>query len=307
MAYKSYDPSVDYADRLRRMMQAGASAAEVESTLRQRVQKATQEPGHEKYAYDAYYAAARDYIDSRNSYNGYTGGSSAQRTTSAASSYTDPYADRLESALERLEAREPFFYNPEDDPAYQAYRTAYRREGDRAAKNSLGDAAALTGGQASTAAVVAASQARDTYNSKLGDVVPQLYEMAWQMYQGEQNSLLSEIETLANLSASAYAQNLDSQELDYKIFADQRDFSYGQYQDVLDRESAAEQNYYDRTYNYDRLTQSAQQSSVDRAYDRAMAFLNAGVMPTDQMLRAAEIDKETARSMRAAALRKLNK
>lgn len=307
MAYKSYDPSVDYADRLRRMMQAGASAAEVESTLRQRVQKATQEPGHEKYAYDAYYAAARDYIDSRNSYNGYTGASSAQRTTSAASSYTDPYADRLESALERLEAREPFSYNPEDDPAYQAYRTAYRREGDRAAKNSLGDAAALTGGQASTAAVVAASQARDTYNSKLGDVVPQLYEMAWQMYQGEQNSLLSEIETLANLSASAYTQNLDSQELDYKIFADQRDFSYGQYQDVLDRESAAEQNYYDRTYNYDRLTQSAQQSSADRAYDRAMAFLNAGVMPTDQMLRAAEIDKETARSMRAAALRKLNK
>ena len=307
MAYKSYDPSVDYADRLRRMMQAGASAAEVESTLRQRVQKATQELGHEKYAYDAYYAAARDYIDSRNSYNGYTGGSSAQRTTSTASSYTDPYADRLESALERLEVREPFSYNPEDDPTYQAYRTAYRREGDRAAKNSLGDAAALTGGQASTAAVVAASQARDTYNSKLGDVVPQLYEMAWQMYQGEQNSLLSEIETLANLSASAYAQNLDSQELDYKIFADQRDFSYGQYQDVLDRESAAEQNYYDRTYNYDRLAQSAQQSNADRAYDRAMAFLNAGVMPTDQMLRAAEIDKETARSMRAAALRKLNK
>ena len=126
MAYKSYDPSVDYADRLRRMMQAGASAAEVESTLRQRVQKATQEPGHEKYAYDAYYAAARDYIDSRNSYNGYTGGS-GQYTSSAASSYTDPYADRLESALERLEAREPFSYNPEDDPAYQAYRTAYGR------------------------------------------------------------------------------------------------------------------------------------------------------------------------------------
>ena len=54
MAYQSYDPSVDYADRLRRMMQAGASAAEVESVLRQRVNKATSEPGHEQYAYDAY-------------------------------------------------------------------------------------------------------------------------------------------------------------------------------------------------------------------------------------------------------------
>ena len=57
MAYQSYDPSVDYADRLRRMMQAGASAAEVESVLRQRVNKATSEPGHEQYAYDAYYTA----------------------------------------------------------------------------------------------------------------------------------------------------------------------------------------------------------------------------------------------------------
>ena len=37
-----------------------------------------------------------------------------------------------------------------------------------------------------------------------------------------------------------------------------------------------------------------------------MAFLNAGVMPTDQMLRAAGIDRETARSLRAAALRRLN-
>ena len=38
---------------------------------------------------------------------------------------------------------------------------------------------------------------------------------------------------------------------------------------------------------------------------REQAFLNAGVMPTDNMLRAAGIDKETARAMRAAALRKL--
>lgn len=303
MAYKNYDPSVDYADRLRRMMQAGASAAEVERVLNQRVRKATTEPGHEQYAYDAYYTAARNYIDSKNAYPGHAGASSSP---DGAAVDTDPYASRLESALHRLESRAPFSYDPESDPVFQSYRAAYRREGDRAAKNTLGDAAALSGGQASTAAVAAASQARDYYNSKAGDVIPSLYQLAWQMYESEGDSLLSEIETLAGLSTAAYERESDRLAQDYAIYTDGRDFAYRQYQDVLDREDSAAQSWYDRTYNYDRLSQSGRQDAADRAYDRAMAFLNAGVMPTDQMLRAAGIDRETARSLRAAALRRLN-
>ena len=37
-----------------------------------------------------------------------------------------------------------------------------------------------------------------------------------------------------------------------------------------------------------------------------MAFLNAGVMPTAQMLKAAGLDRQAAENYRAAALRKLN-
>lgn len=301
MAYKNYDPTVDYADRLRRMMQAGASAAEVESVLHQRVNKATREPGHEKYAYDAYYTAARDYIDRKNRFGASSG------AAGGGAGYTDPYAGRLEDALGRLESREPFSYDPETDPMFRAYRDAYRREGDRAAKETLGDAAALTGGQASTAAVAAASQARDYYNSKAGDAVPQLYQLAWEMYRSEQDSLLSEIETLAGLSAAAYDRQADRLAQEYAVYADERDFAYGRYQDVLDREQAAGQDWSDRQYDYDRLAQSSAQSAEKQAYTRAMAFLNAGVMPTDQMLRAAGIDRESARALRAAALRKMNR
>lgn len=307
MDYKNYDPSVDYADRLRRMMQAGASAAEVERVLNQRVRKATTEPGHEQYAYDAYYTAARDYINRNSTFGGlHNTGTQTGAVSGGAASHADPYAERLESALRRLEAREPFSYDPESDPVFQSYRAAYRREGDRAAKDTLGEAAALTGGQASTAAVAAASQARDYYNSKVGDVIPALYQLAWQMYESEGGSLLSEIETLAGLSAAAYERESDRLAQDYAVYADERDFAYRQYQDVLDREDSAAQNWYDRTYDYDRLAQSGRQDAADRAYDRAMAFLNAGVMPTDQMLRAAGIDRETARSLRAAALRRHN-
>ena len=41
-------------------------------------------------------------------------------------------------------------------------------------------------------------------------------------------------------------------------------------------------------------------------YRRAIGFLNCGIMPTDNMLRKAGIDKETARYMRYKALRRMN-
>ena len=47
------------------------------------------------------------------------------------------------------------------------------------------------------------SQARDYYNSKLSDVVPDLYKLAWQMYAAERQSLADEIDTLAGLSDAA--------------------------------------------------------------------------------------------------------
>ena len=41
-------------------------------------------------------------------------------------------------------------------------------------------------------------------------------------------------------------------------------------------------------------------------YRRAFSFLSVGIMPTDNMLRAAGIDKETARYIRYKALRRMN-
>ena len=47
--------------------------------------------------------------------------------------------------------------------------------------------------------------------------MPELYQLAWQMYQSEQNSLLGEIETLAGLSAAAYDRQTDRLAQDYAI------------------------------------------------------------------------------------------
>lgn len=70
-------------------------------------------------------------------------------------------ADRREQIDRMLDALlgEQFDYDPASDKLYAAYRQQYERQAELAAENALGKAAALTGGQASTAAVAAAQQA----------------------------------------------------------------------------------------------------------------------------------------------------
>lgn len=288
MAYKNYDKQVDYSIRLDEMMAAGASAQEVQDTLNQRVSKALDNEELRQYAYDSAYTKAREYIDRQSALSlpqAVTGSGTGSRRTSQ-------YEERLAAALDAYENREPFSYDPESDPAYQSYRSMYRREGDRARREAIGSAAALTGGQASTAAVAAASQAQDYYNSKLGDAIPGLYELAYQMYQDEGDDLLTSLNYLAKLTESEIENDRADREFAYKLAKDERDYR---------------QSMYESTKSRDDDDRARGTSAENEAHDRAMAFLNAGVMPTDAMLKAAGMDKTTAESYRAAALRKLNK
>lgn len=287
MAYKNYDKQVDYSIRLDEMMAAGASAQEVQDALNQRVSKALDNEELRQYAYDSAYTKAREYIDRQSAL-------SLPQTTAGGtdSRKASQYEERLAAALDAYENREPFSYDPESDPVYQSYRSMYRREGDRARREAIGSAAALTGGQASTAAVAAASQAQDYYNSKLGDAIPGLYELAYQMYQDEGDDLLTSLNYLAKLTESEAENARADREFAYKLAKDERDYRQSMYESTKSRDDD------DRARGL---------SAENEAHDRAMAFLNAGVMPTDAMLKAAGMDKTTAESYRAAALRKLNK
>ena len=76
--------------------------------------------------------------------------------------------DRMLDAL----LGEQFDYDPASDKLYAAYRQQYERQAELAAENALGKAAALTGGQASTAAVAASQQAGGYYRAMLAGKLP---------------------------------------------------------------------------------------------------------------------------------------
>ena len=113
-------------------------------------------------------------------------------------------ADRREQIDRMLDALlgEQFDYDPASDKLYAAYRQQYERQAELAAENALGKAAALTGGQASTAAVAAAQQAGGYYRAMLAGKLPELAQLAYERYSSEHKTRLSAIDRMLDAADS---------------------------------------------------------------------------------------------------------
>ena len=292
MTYQNYTKEIDYAEQITKMMERGATSYEVEDMLNRRVNKALDNEELRQYAYDDFYKTARSYIDTTRTEELGGSGSAAGAAGYAGEKFTDSYADERAAVIEKLSNRS-FSYDPDTDPAYQSYVKQYRRESQRASRDAMAQAATLTGGQASTAAVSAATQAADYYNSKAGDVLPDLYKLAYQMYAGENQTLLDQLDALTGLSEREYDRWYAADAAAYERQQAANDTAYERYLDTMERAQA------------DNKTTTANRAQAsETAYERAMAFLNQGVMPTEQMLAAADITKAQAEALRANALRK---
>lgn len=197
--------------------------------------------------------SAHDYVEGiRNKY-GYSGGTDGSQysavvqpqkvSTVETPNYVSRYQDTIDQLRSQIMNRDPFSYDYQKDPGYQAYAKEYVREGRRATEDTLGQLAAMTGGMPSTAAVTAAQQAGDYYNSKLADSIPALRELAYQMYQAEGNQMNNNLNTLLQLES----------------------MDYGKYQDQL-----AQANYLNE------LALNANNNAVDQARQRVDNYLAMG-------------------------------
>lgn len=100
----------------------------------------------------------------------------------------DPDAE-LERLYAAITGRPAFSYDPASDPVYNSYAQSYRRRGRLAMRDTMGQAAALTGGYGSSYAQSVGQQQYDSYLQSLGEALPELYGMAWQRYNAESDAL----------------------------------------------------------------------------------------------------------------------
>ena len=100
----------------------------------------------------------------------------------------DPDAE-LERLYAAITGRSAFSYDPASDTVYNSYAQSYQRRGRLAMRNTMGQAAALTGGYGSSYAQSVGQQQYDSYLQSLGEALPDLYGMAWQRYNAEGDAL----------------------------------------------------------------------------------------------------------------------
>ena len=103
--------------------------------------------------------------------------------------YSSGFDEELQQLYQQLMERQGFSYDPQRDGAYQTYAGLYQRAGQQAMADTLGQAAALTGGYDSTYAQTAAQQSYNGYLQQLAALIPQLEQQALQRHQAEGEAL----------------------------------------------------------------------------------------------------------------------
>ena len=190
----------------------------------------------------------------------------------------------FKDVVDKILNREQFSYDVNGDALYQQYKDKYIKQGKMAMQDTMGQAAAMTGGYGNSYSASVGNQAYQASLENLNDIIPELYQMAYDKYKQEgqdlynqysmlsndknmeygmwgdkRNALLADRDYYANEANNAYAK-------DYGEWADARDFDTNQYWNetnfgyTQDRDKVADEQW------------EAQFNEAKRQYDEQMAF-----------------------------------
>ena len=171
--------------------------------------------------------------------------------------YAGTYDQDVASAYNNLLNREKFNYNLSDDALYKQYADKYMAAGKLSMKDTMGQAAALTGGYGSSYGQAVGQQAYDKYLQGLSDVALEMYDRAYGRYQDEGQRLKDAYglaQDMANNEYGRYQNDLGQWNTDYGRALDEANTAWNRvYQtgsDAYNRSVSEEQQEYNRNMDY---------------------------------------------------------
>ena len=154
-----------------------------------------------------------------------------QQLANKPGAYQSQWQTQLDETLNKILNREKFSYDLNGDALYQQYKDQYMLQGHQAMMDTMGQAAAMTGGYGNSYAQAAGQQTYQGYLQQLNDRVPELYQLALDQYNQEGQDLYNQ----------------------YGLYADREDQDYGRHRDTVS-------DYYTEL---DRLTEDARYKAED--------------------------------------------
>lgn len=143
--------------------------------------------------------------------------------------YQSKYGSLAEEAANAWANRDKFSYDLNGDALYQQYKDKYIQQGRLAMQDTIGQASAMTGGYGNSYAATAGNQAYQAHLQNLNDIVPQLYQMAYDQYKQEGQDMLNK----------------------YNLYNDMENQEYGRYRDTVS-DWTSQRDYLANTYNNER-------------------------------------------------------
>ena len=187
--------------------------------------------------------------------------------------YTSAWQTQLNDTLNKILNREKFSYDLNGDALYQQYKDQYTTQGKLAMMDTMGQAAALTGGYGNSYAQNVGQQAYQGYLQQLNDVVPELYGLALDQYNAEGDRMVQQFGMLGDMADTEYGRYQD----DLAQYWQNLSFSKEQADDAYNRGFAEWQTNYENQYQAgrDQVADQQWQAEFDEAkrqYDQAYAL-----------------------------------
>ena len=232
--------------------------------------------------------------------------------------YQSKWQSQLDDIIGRILNREEFSYDVNEDALYKQYAEQYQRGGKLAMQDTMGQAAAMTGGYGSSYASTAGNQAYQAYLSQLNEVVPELYGMALDKYNAEGQEMYNQYGLLSDAEGQDYARYMDGynkwlaerdyaagrydseRDYDYGKYVDERNFDYGVYADDKNQAFNEYLTELDRAQFDAQYAEDIRQYEQNRAYQKERDAVDDSQW--EQSFNESKRQYEEAKASSAAAL-----
>lgn len=187
--------------------------------------------------------------------------------------------DEFKAIMDKILNREKFSYDFNGDALYQQYKDKYVQQGKMAMQDTMGQAAAMTGGYGNSYAATVGNQAYQAHLNNLNDVIPELYQMAYDKYNQEGQDLYNQYGMLSDDRSTEYAMWGDK----YNRLVSDRDYygneannayvkDYGEWSD--NRTYDQNQYWKENEFGYGKYRDSVTDWENDRAFQEAQRQFN---------------------------------
>ena len=175
------------------------------------------------------------------------------------------YSDQIDALIKEYQIREKFSYDMNTDPLFQQMLSSSMNSGKMAMQDTIGQAAALTGGYGNTYGQAVGNAAYNQYITEAYENLPDYYNLALDAYNMEGEQMLNELDMLRDADNTEYGRLVNAYNANYNYANDMYDREYTEY--LNDRNFKYDNYWNEKNFNYNAYQDALAQQNWEKQFN----------------------------------------